>query len=746
MTTPQSDPAEKKRSFSRDFFISWMTSVVVAVVVLGVTELIREWDVIKSMEILGQDTAMRLYAKGDHEAKRKIVVVLIDNETKRIWEEGGGHVGEYLPTLVGLVRHWANTVVLDLELANTISVNAKNNLVTELEKPGARVVAPLRLRLNDEGDGWEAQKDWIDENGLGKKGSNVVRAAGLFAPDDYDWVVRHLTTGVCVYSSDKVRWLRVSSLAEAAVDPHEAASCDPKAVDEERPVILFHYESPEESPEAGAVRTVFARELIDKDGKVSGPDSQLFPMKDAYVLIGQTGAETWTDQHRTPLGMKPGVLVTANAIFTMEKRHEESSDKRVYDKHLYEAAVILALGAFLALISATIERYAPKKSESNTDGTGVPRVAGSIRLVLQLSGLVVYFGIATILVGFFWTWMAASALADGVAFGTFVPVLAVGLETLMEAGEALIGSTRHVLEWLFEKTKIGALAIALLVVMLGAGSAQERAGTLTLRDEGSDVTIRRGDQLVKPEGSIWELRPFDMVVVGPGTHVWLERKGHPPELLHGPTTRDIWPAPPTGVVDSVVASFDSFWRRPRQSRKDTYAPGLSVVPRGAGDAPIADPFAVIAAGGDIARALPVGGPLRMPSAFPDAGYLTTDLSGLALAWLGGTPPYDVVVEDEDGATIAEFRSETTFLWRADWRMPQEGARLRISDANDRVLRIGLKPSSKPLAVADADALADATDLFETQPAWRYEALRRIVRLAGQDRTAAQAVLAIRLAE
>jgi hypothetical protein len=147
MTTPQSDHAEKKRSFSRDFFIAWMTSVVVAVVVLGVTELVREWDVIKSMEILGQDTAMRFYAKSDHEAKRKIVVVLIDNETKRIWEEAHGRVGEYLPKLVNLVRKWANTVVLDLELADTISVEAKKNLVKELENPGARVVATL-LRSN----------------------------------------------------------------------------------------------------------------------------------------------------------------------------------------------------------------------------------------------------------------------------------------------------------------------------------------------------------------------------------------------------------------------------------------------------------------------------------------------------------------------------------------------------------------------------------------------------------------------
>ena len=105
-----------------------------------------------------------------------------------------------------------------------------------------------------------------------------------------------------------------------------------------------------------------------------------------------------------------------------------------------------------------------------------------------------------------------------------------------------------------------------------------------------------------------------------------------------------------------------------------------------------------------------------------------------------------MTEDEGGVTIAEFNSETTFLWRPDWRAPTAPTRLRIADANDRVLRIEIERSSPRPAAPGADPLADAIDLFETEPAWRFEALRRIARLAAQDPTAAQAVLAIRLAE
>jgi hypothetical protein len=194
--------------------------------------------------------------------------------------------------------------------------------------------------------------------------------------------------------------------------------------------------------------------------------------------------------------------------------------------------------------------------------------------------------------------------------------------------------------------------------------------------------------------------------------------------------------------------WDAFWQQwqgPRLDPGETYVPGISPVPRGAHDAPT-NPLAVIASGGDMARALPVQGPIRMLSSLADARYLTPDFAGLALAWAGGSPPYEIVLETEDGATIAQFHCETTFLWQSDWRMPPATVRVRIYDANDRVVRAEVTPSPALPRVASTDDLASAIELFQTQRTWRYDALRRLARLAAQDPTAARAVLTIRLAK
>ena len=64
----------------------------------------------------------------------------------------------------------------------------------------------------------------------------------------------------------------------------------------------------------------------------------------AYVVIGQTDAESSADQHRTALGMMPGDLVTANEIFTVA---ELGRLLPLVNKHLYELLLICLWGFFL---------------------------------------------------------------------------------------------------------------------------------------------------------------------------------------------------------------------------------------------------------------------------------------------------------------------------------------------------------------------------------------------------------------
>ena len=754
MTTSQPDSGKNPESLTRYFFVTWITSVVLALAVLGITISLERFDLVKGMENGGEDAAMRLYAMRAGNLTPQVVVVKIDNQTRRIWEKAGTTVGERLPDLLHLVANGAKAVVLDLELARGVSPLAKKRLAKEFETPHVRIVAPFQeLRQTHGNNEWEADPDWIDDSAVGEKSANVVRAAALLKADESDGVVRHLTTSVCVFrgmskagSAEDGRWLRVPSLAEAAGNPSpEETPCDPEDAEDEQRVVLFQ----NEHSNAGAILAVSASELIDQNDGKPLPAKSNFVEHGAIVVIGQTDAESSADEHRTPLGMMPGVLVTANEIFTVAR----VGGQKLGNKYFYEFLLIVPLGLLFACIRTGMEVLCRKVEKSNPRNKRLGSLQSLCSLVLnrrflELVGLVLYFAMVAVVLAFVWNFMAARALSEGLVFGTFVRGGGVALEMLLEAGEVLISLVRDGAKWLVDratrsagKAAAGSIAAVVLVVMLHPGRAEEAVGVLKLQDANADVTILRAGESTTSEGLRWELRPFDTVRVGKGTTVRVERLPDRVEVLHGPDTLYVGPPPRTGLA----GLWDAFWGRPL-NRGETYAQGLTIVQRGVHDVPPSDPAAVLAAGGDMARALPVAGRLRLPSAFPEAGYLTTELPGLALAWSGGTPPYDIVAEDEGGATIAEFNSETTFLWLPDWRAPNAPTRLRIADANDRRLLIEIKPTSPRRAPPGVDPLADAIDLFETEPAGRFEALRRIAQLAAQDPTAAQAVLAIRLAE
>ena len=245
MTTSQPNSGKNPQSLTRYFFVTLITSVALALVVLGITFVLEQFDLVKGIENGGEDAAMRFYANSERDLTPQVVVVNIDNQTRRMWEDAKSSVGERLPDLVHLVAGGAKAIVLDLELAQGVSDQAKTRLTKEFDAPHARVVAPFQaLRQTHGNNEWEAGPDWIDNSAVGER---VVRAAALLKPDD-DGVFRHLTTGVCVFrrtsksgSAEDGRWLRVPTLAEAAAGnaPREETPCDPEEAEDEQSVILF---------------------------------------------------------------------------------------------------------------------------------------------------------------------------------------------------------------------------------------------------------------------------------------------------------------------------------------------------------------------------------------------------------------------------------------------------------------------------------------------------------------------------
>ena len=119
--------------------------------------------------------------------------------------------------------------------------------------------------------------------------------------------------------------------------------------------------------------------------------------------------------------------------------------------------------------------------------------------------------------------------------------------------------------------------------------------------------------------------------------------------------------------------------------------------------------------------------------------------GLALAWVGGSPPYRIAVEDEaSGTPLARSRIDVAELWLPDWRTPPAPFVVIVTDSQGVALWRHLRPLPPPSI--GGDEVGDAVALFETAPEYRLEALRRLfIRSEAGDALAGRAIALIRIA-
>jgi hypothetical protein len=135
----------------------------------------------------------------------------------------------------------------------------------------------------------------------------------------------------------------------------------------------------------------------------------------------------------------------------------------------------------------------------------------------------------------------------------------------------------------------------------------------------------------------------------------------------------------------------------------------------------------------------VGGVLRELTNLAPATGTVVGTPGLASAWAGGNAPYHVALEDEaSGAQLGTTDVARPNLWMPEWHTPGQPFVIIVRDAKGAELSRHLRPLP-PAPVAEAE-LGDAILLFETVPAYRLEALRRLVARANEgDGLAARAV-------
>jgi hypothetical protein len=491
------------------FWVSWATNVAVGSIVALALWVTHDFPLLQHLERIGGDFAMRLYAHDDRPLDvPRIVILLVDQPTTAIWAEGKGTIGGRLVDLIRLLRHdgqkprTVKSVILDVKIEDTVAEDIQKALVEELEQPGPRVVLPLQGIRPTEGEAaWEGPSDRFDRAGVSGK-AHIVRGVSLLSRDEDDGVVRHLTTEICVLrhvpaemgaeEKEVIAWKWVPTLAEAAVHGPDEQKCDPTQQRQDR-LILFRTDAAA-VPGANEFITLSAREMIDKDGSVVASDRNLALLMGAHVLIGQTQSATWTDRHLTPVGPMPGVLVHANALFTLLKGKQSDSSTT-----LYELLAIVILGAWFAVVSQLMDWIGSQRSEF-------------VLFALHFAGLSVGFLVAAIGLGTFWTLVAASALREGIVVGTFVPVFAVGLEKLLEAGELLITGIHEGIYWATSRVKAiykavaGYLTAAIAILVVTATSIR-RTGQSWHFDNAAGGRSRNHPQTRISQTNRADLRP-----------------------------------------------------------------------------------------------------------------------------------------------------------------------------------------------------------------------------------------------
>src|ERR1019366_1942372 len=333
-------------------------------------------------------------------------------------------------------------------------------------------------------------------------------------------------------------------------------------------------------------------------------------------------------------------------------------------------------------------------------------------------------------------WKLAAIFAGACVFSVFF-ILRVYVERAVLA--SLKRSSWHGPERLL----LVLLDVAFLAIPFFIVAFADQAGRITLT-QGQVEVERQG--LRHSAGPGYILEPFDTLRIrDDGSLAVIELYGHPGPQLRGPNTIYLIPPPPPPALPvNGWDAFASFWQiLTAPETKGQVGVAASHVWRGL-------------AGMDLPTILtqkvpaiepPIVGPLRPIEALGTTdSVLLLERRGLALAWAGGNPPFEITVEREDTAEqVARETTPTGFLWLPDWQMPNSPLLIRVRDARGHMLKGRVLPARRLLP--EARQLADPTVasilLFQSAgEQWRLEGLRGLVARAATDRLAAQAVFVI----
>ena len=412
-------------------------------------------------ERAGSDGAMRYYAwqltKRQNNARPRVVVVtlgLVEGEGVRS-EQSNGTV-EGLTALLQKVRQsGAAAILLDVQIEDTVKGKYLAALEKELrQKRGGNVIAiPLHLApFREFRDDWQAQSDVFPSLHEQPYLGHIQWVVPAIEADS-DGIIRRIAPWACVLAADGA-WTTYPTLAFAVAPQRISEGAFEKECPNPKPARQTILYSSRDTSIGAPIPVLRGDQVMSNDPTAAKQ------LQGAVVLIGQL---SWEDTHLTPLGPMPGVLVQANAVSTAIENYPSQPNESL--RLLYTTIgiffVALVLGFFplvqfwivsppFALLrcmqrqfGATTEVKMPEVQwtlthvdSRNASGSAVARafadfIAGMIAIVLL--GYLIWP-----LLGGFELDFGARQLSYGVVVGTFVPLLAVALETFVDLSEYFV--------------------------------------------------------------------------------------------------------------------------------------------------------------------------------------------------------------------------------------------------------------------------------------------------------------------
>jgi hypothetical protein len=692
--------------FGQRWLLHWITCLLVSVVFFFLLKPFEHTSVFRALDRWGADAVMRVYAAGTGEGGPRVVVV----------DMGMSVTTADLAETLGKIRN-AKPLAVGIDFI-IVPDAPKEPKKSEGNAASADFIIPLDQLLTELGDG-----DWgkthlalpvINSrlaNGIAKL-DRVRPAAPDFVRDE-DGLVRMTRERVCSDSPEGGATL--PTLAAAMVsDVVAPQSYGCEAENHPRRIIFTPIRLPETDPKSGVL-------LVPREAVGTMPTL----LAGAYVVIGHIEPGSTADTFMTPVGEMPGALIHAQSVRTLASGQPSDWARRYVPPLLPEWFISLVAGAAFAAYMAVFDR-----NETGEDHCSFANVI--YRFVFGGIGGLVLIGFVLLCVGVLWTWLAARLVEGGLLLGALTPVFGAMLELLAHVGENLVAPMKWLAQRLIPRGILPML-LSLLCVSSATARAEDCFGELvTVAGELKDVQVQPGGRLVTHLPV--HLKPFDRVIVTDArTSVLVEqvvgterRKMH----LNGadPPEEAGVILPPCSPRPGLVGAWDAFWDALNANAgTQLRSSGATLVYRGVS--------------GSQTRA---GGPLReLTNLAPATGAVVNSL-GLALAWAGGSPPYSVAIEDEaSGKSLGRGEGVDQNLWLAEWRTPAEPFVVIVRDAEGAELWRHLRPLQPP-PVGDID-LGEAIFLFESTPAYRLEALRRLVaRATGGDILAGRAVELLKL--